>query len=139
MALLLLALVVVAGGIIVTRFLTSALDYYCNADEIGVKSSCSGDRRIRVQGTVDKGSVVTGSGVTRFTVTFNDVTIPVRLDGEPGGVFQECIPVVVRGRIGDDGVFQGDQVEVKHSNEYEEANSDRLDESDAEAAACSQA
>ena len=27
------------GGVIVTQFLTSAIDYYCNVDEIGV---CSG-------------------------------------------------------------------------------------------------
>jgi cytochrome c-type biogenesis protein CcmE len=138
-ALALLALVVVAGGVIVTRFLTSALDYYCNADELNVTSSCSGDKRIRVQGTVDRGSVVSGAGETRFSISFNGVSVPVVYDGQPGGIFQECIPVVVRGRLGDGGVFLGDQVEVKHSNEYEEDNADRLSEAETEAAACSQA
>ena len=30
-----LVVIVVAGGTIVTKFLTSAIDYYCNVDEIG--------------------------------------------------------------------------------------------------------
>ncbi len=52
-----LGLVLVAGGVIITQFLRSAVDYYCNADEIGVRSGCDADRRLRVQGIVDAGSV----------------------------------------------------------------------------------
>ena len=47
------------------------------------------------------------------------------------GIFKECIPVVVHGVIVD-GTLQGDQVEVKHSNEYVAVNDERL--ADAEAA-----
>lgn len=43
------AVAIVAGGVVVTRFLTSAIDYYCNVDEIGVRSGCDEGRRIRVQ------------------------------------------------------------------------------------------
>jgi cytochrome c-type biogenesis protein CcmE len=60
----------------------------------------------------------------------------VRYEGHPGGIFQECVPVVVHGRLDAQGSFDGDRVEVKHSNEYEAANSERLD--DAESAACTQ-
>ncbi len=38
----------------------------------------------------------------------------------------------------DDGTFAGDDIEVKHSNEYEEKNTDRIANSEAESAACSQ-
>ena len=135
---LVLAVVLIAGGVIVTQFLTSAVDYYCNADEIGVRSGCDLDRRLRIQGTVDAGSVTTDGGVTAFTLTFNEATVPVRYEGEPGGIFKECIPVVVHGSFeaGDggsasqSGVFLGDRVEVKHSNEYVAVNSDRLDQSE---------
>jgi cytochrome c-type biogenesis protein CcmE len=72
-----------------------------------------------------------------FTISFNGKTLPVRYQGQPGGLFQECIPVVVRGRLVD-GVFQGNEVEVKHSNDYVKANKDRLAESQTEADACSQ-
>jgi cytochrome c-type biogenesis protein CcmE len=110
--------------------LTSAVDYYCNADEIGQRSGCDTDRRLRIQGTVDAGSVGSDRGVTQFTITFNEATVPVRYEGEPGGIFKECIPVVVHGQFGEQGevVFLGDRVEVKHSNEYVAVNSDRLDQ-----------
>jgi cytochrome c-type biogenesis protein CcmE len=128
---LVLGLVVAAGGVIVTQFLTSAVDYYCNADEIGVRSGCEGDRRLRIQGTVDHGSISMERGVTAFTLSFNEIVIPVRYEGEPGGIFKECIPVVVHGAL-QSGTFVGDRVEVKHSNEYVAVNSDRLDEVDYE-------
>lgn len=125
-AIVILGLVIVAGAVIVTRFLGSAIDYYCNVDEIGVRDGCEEGRRLRVQGTVEAGSVATEGGITTFTVTFGGRAMPVRYEGEPGGIFAECEPVVVHGRLLD-GVFEGDQVEVKHSNEYEAENPDRVD------------
>jgi cytochrome c-type biogenesis protein CcmE len=135
-ALVVLALVVAGGGVVVAKFLTSSIDYYCNVDEIGTKDGCEAGRRLRVQGTVEEGSVTQDGGVTSFEITFNDRTIPVRYEGDPGGIFQECVPVVVHGRMNDGGRFDGDRVEVKHSNEYEAENADRL--GDATSAACAQ-
>lgn len=123
--LIVLAMVFVAGGVIVTQFLTSAVDYYCNVDEVGVRSGCDGDRRIRLQGTVDKGSVDISNGVTVFTISFNGEQLPVRYAGEPGGIFRECLPVVVHGVI-DDGALVGDRVEVRHSDEYVSVNDERV-------------
>lgn len=130
-ALLVLVLVLVGGGVLVTQFLGSAIDYYCNVDEIGVKDGCEAGRRLRVQGTVESESVVQDGPTTSFVIEFNGVALPVSYEGEPGGVFQECVPVVVHGRLDDaTGVFAGDRVEVKHSNEYEAQNQDRLDEAE---------
>lgn len=130
---LVLGLVVVAGGVILTQFLTSAVDYYCNVDEVGVRDGCDPDRRIRLQGTVDEGSVERIDNVTVFTISFNGATIPVSYDGQPGGIFKECIPVVVHGVIEND-TLMGDRVEVKHSDEYVAVNDERVAE--AEAAGC---
>ncbi|MEX0846581.1 MAG: cytochrome c maturation protein CcmE [Ilumatobacteraceae bacterium] len=135
-AVLVLVLVLVGGGIVVTKFLGSAIDYYCNVDEIGSKSGCEAGRRLRVQGNVEEGSVASDGAVTTFMISFNGVEMPVRYEGDPGGIFQECVPVVVHGRVDEataaDGTvtrtFDGDSVEVKHSNEYEAENSDRLDQ-----------
>lgn len=121
-----LALVVVAGGVILVQFLGSAVDYYCNVDEIDRRDGCEAGRRLRVQGTVDEGSVDMVEGVTTFAISFGGVSMPVRYDGEPGGIFAECEPVVVHGELRD-GVFHGDEVEVRHSNEYEAENPDRLE------------
>ena len=76
----------------------SAVDYYCNVDEVG-RDGCddrtadpsAGHRRRRLRRA--------RPAITAFTITFNDATIPVRYDGEPGGIFKECIPVVVHGVI----------------------------------------
>jgi cytochrome c-type biogenesis protein CcmE len=130
-----IGLVLVAGGVIITQFLRSAVDYYCNADEIGVRSGCDADRRLRVQGIVDAGSVSAVDGDTAFTITFNDVTLPVRYDGQPGGIFKECMPVIVHGRLEGD-TFMGDDIEVKHDSSYEAANPERIAEAEADAAAC---
>ena len=121
-----LALVLVAGGVIVTQFLRSAVDYYCNVDEIGSRDGCEPGRRLRVQGTVDEGTVETVNGITTFTISFDDATLAVRYNGQPGGIFEECQPVVVHGELVGT-TFQGDRVEVKHSNEYEAENADRVD------------
>ena len=71
-----------------------------------------------------------------FTISFNGETIPVSYDGEPGGIFKECIPVVVHG-VSEQGTLLGDRVEVKHSDEYVAVNDERV--ADAEAAGCSDA
>ncbi len=132
-AIAVLVVVLIGGGVVLTKFLTSSIDYYCNVDELGTKDGCDAGRRLRVQGNVEEGSVESADGVTTFLVSFNGAELPVRYEGEPGGIFQECIPVVVHGRL-TDGVFEGDRVEVKHSNEYTAANKDRLDEAES---ACS--
>ena len=131
---LLLALIIVFGGVVVTKFLSSAIDYYCNVDEVGVRSGCEADRRLRVQGTVSENSLQKVAGMSTFVMNFNGKSIDVRYDGDPGGVFQECIPVVAHGRMVN-GVFLSDRIEVKHSNTYATENKDRIDK--AESAACS--
>ena len=132
-----LGLVLVAGGVIVTQFLRSAVDYYCNVDEVGQRSGCDADRRLRLQGVVERGSVVSEGGDTAFDISFNDTTISVFYDGEPGGIFKECIPVVVHGNFDTaTDTFLGDRVEVKHSDEYVAVNDERLTEADELAGEC---
>lgn len=127
--------VAVAAGIaIVALFLTSSIDYYCNVDEVGVREGCDGERRVRVQGSVDEGSLASRGAITTFVMSFNGKSLPVDYEGEPGGIFQECIPVVAHGRIVD-GVLVATRIEVKHSNEYEAENKDRI--AQAETSACS--
>lgn len=132
-----LGLVLVAGGVIVTQFLRSAVDYYCNVDEVGTRSGCDADRRLRLQGVVERGSVVSAGGDTSFDIAFNDEVISVYYNGEPGGIFKECLPVVVHGNFDPEtDTFLGDRVEVRHSDEYVSVNDDRLTEADELADAC---
>jgi cytochrome c-type biogenesis protein CcmE len=137
-----LGLVLVAGGVMVAQFLTNAVDYYCNVDEVGVKDGCDVGRNIRIQGVVQEGSVEkSAAGAYNFVIAYNGKEMPVSVGSEPSGIFQECIPVVVRGRAIDDGgttVFEGDEVIVKHDNSYDAENKDRLEQTNSEAQACSQ-
>jgi cytochrome c-type biogenesis protein CcmE len=133
----LVAVVLAAGGVIVAQFLRSAVDYYCNVDEIGVRSGCDADRRVRVQGIVERGTVATNGGDTSFDISFNGARMAVVYDGEPGGIFQECLPVVVHGRYdAPSNTLLGDRVEVKHSDEYVAVNDERLAEADELADEC---
>lgn len=136
-----LVAVLVAGGVLVVKFLTSAIDYYCNVDEVGVKSGCDVGRSIRIQGVVDKGSIDSTDTQTKFVITYHGTSMPVVVGSKPTGLFQECIPVVVSGRVENTAnglVFDGDEVIVKHDNNYDAENKDRVKESNDEAALCSQ-
>jgi len=140
--LVVLALVLVAGGVLVTQFLRSAVDYYCNVDEVGVRSGCDAGRRLRLQGIVQQGTIVSAGEGTDFVIAFNGVSLPVHYDGDPGGIFKECVPVIVHGTLdGTPGVagasFDSDLVEVKHSNEYVAKNeTTRLAEAEQLAGEC---
>ena len=133
---LIVVLALVFGGVVVTKFLTSAIDYYCNVDEVGVRSGCNGERRIRIQGIVKKDSLSKADGTTTFVMEWNKKDVKVSYLGDPGGIFQECIPVVAHGRMSGN-VFDSDRIEVKHSNQYVEKNKARVDAANKEAAACS--
>jgi cytochrome c-type biogenesis protein CcmE len=120
-----LAAALAAAAFIIFQFLSSATLYFCNADEVDVRDACSEGDRFRLQGTVDDGSVLETDDGLAFTVTYNGATWPVRYGGDPGGIFDEGIPVVVEGRLVD-GTFEGDRVLVKHSSTYREKHPDRV-------------
>jgi cytochrome c-type biogenesis protein CcmE len=125
-AALVLALVLIAGAVILFEGLSNATVYFCNANEVGQRADCMPGKRFRVQGTVDTGSVQRDGADTVFTVSYGGATIPVRYQGEPGGIFKEGLPVVVEGRMGTTGTFAGDRVLVKHTEEYRAKNPDRV-------------
>ncbi len=127
---LLLALVLIALGVVLFEGLSNATVFFCNANEVGVRSECGVGKRFRLQGTVDDSSVQT-SGVgpaqdMTFTVTYLGRTIPVTYHGEPGGIFKAGLPVVVEGRMGTDGTFAGDRILVKHTEQYRQQHPDRV-------------
>jgi len=142
-AFIVLGLVLVIGGVAVTKFLSSAIDYYCNVDEIGHKSGCEVGKSLRIQGTVDEGSISRDGDVTNFSISFDGVSMPVRYQGGQVDLFQECISVVIHGKVvetASGAEFAGTEIEVKHSNEYEADHPERVNEATgkAESAACSQ-
>ena len=121
----LLAVVLGALGVVLYEGLSNATVYFCNANEVGNRGDCTGNKRIRLQGTVDNGSIQFDGASTRFTVTYVGATIPGSYPGEPAGIFKEGIPVVVEGRM-EGTTFDGDRILVKHTEQYVEENPGRV-------------
>ncbi len=138
-AILALVLVLAAGGVIVAKFLTDALDYYCNVEDVGHKSGCEADRPIRIQGFVKEGTKKIVDGITTFTIVSTENhrdSYPVEYDGVPASeIFQDCVRVVVHGQLRD-GRFFGDNVDVKHDTKYQSA--DQAEQKSERSAACLQ-
>ena len=129
LAYVVLAAVLVGVGVVAYQGLTSASLYFYNADEAVEQRDELGDKRIRVQGTV-KDEQSTPSGVA-FTIAFNDVPLEVRHEGDPPELFEVGTPVVLEGRwSSDDDVFLSDEILVRHDEEYEAENEDRLDDAE---------
>ena len=134
-----LVLVLVGIGVVAYQALTSASLYFYNADEAVEQKADLGDKRFRLQGSVlDDVEPAADGGVT-FTVKFNGVEVAVHHQGDPPELFEPGIPVVLEGRWASSGaVFESDTIRVKHSEEYEADNGDRLvDAEDAETGASS--
>jgi cytochrome c-type biogenesis protein CcmE len=124
-----LAVVVVAIGVVVYQALSSASLYFYNVDEAVEQRDDLGEDRFRLQGTVlGEGLEETGEGIA-FAVAFDGVRAAVRHVGDPPDLFQPGIPVVLEGRwqgSREDLVFASDRMLVKHSEEYEAENEDRI-------------
>jgi len=124
-AMVLLALVLVAGAVLLFEGLTNASVYYYNADEAVAKMATLGTHRFRIQGTVEAGTVhKTDSGVA-FRIGFNGANVDVQHTGDPPDLFKEGIPVVLEGRF-QGQLFTSDRIMVKHSEQYKAANPDRV-------------
>jgi cytochrome c-type biogenesis protein CcmE len=124
-----LAAALVGVGVVAYQGLTSASLYFYNADEAVEQRAELGDKRIRVQGTV-KDERSTARGVA-FTIAFNDVPLDVRHEGDPPELFKVGTPVVLEGRWSSDGdVFLSDEILVRHDEEYEAENEDRLEDAE---------
>jgi cytochrome c-type biogenesis protein CcmE len=123
-----LSVVLVAVAFLLFKFLTSATMYFCDADQVGVKSECSGDKRFRLRGAVVEGTVKNTADGVDFDVVLNGKTIHVQHTGSPPQLFREGIQVVVEGRLVADapGTFASDQLLVKHGEEYRKKNPGRV-------------
>jgi cytochrome c-type biogenesis protein CcmE len=123
-AILLVVAFVVAGALL-WQGLTNATVYFKTVDEALAERAELGDRRFRLEGLVEEGSVEERDGGVRFVVTENDAEIRVFHVGDPPELFRPDIPVVLEGRFAGD-TFRSDRILVKHTEEYREDNPERV-------------
>ena len=76
------------------------------------------DKRFRLGGMVEKGSVKREGVEVRFVVTDTAKTIPVVYSGALPDLFREGKGVVAQGQLGADGIFRAREVLAKHDENY---------------------
>lgn len=117
--------VLAALGFLVFQGLGNATLYFRTADEAVAQREQLGDRRFRIEGDVVDGSVRQVGNDVSFTLTKNDVRVPVQHKGDPPELFRPGIPVVLEGRFQGDH-FSSDRMLVKHSETYVAENPERV-------------
>ena len=76
------------------------------------------DRRLRIGGLVEQGSVKKDGQEVRFIVTDLKKTVPVVYRGILPDLFREGQGVIAEGTLGTDGVFTAREVLAKHDENY---------------------
>ena len=114
------AVILAFAGMLIYRALSSSLVYFILPSEYAKAPQEYQDRRLRLGGIVEEGSVAFDTEDLRlsFLVTDSLQTYPVSHFGSPPELFQENTGVVVEGHF-EDGVFVSDNLLVKHSEVYE--------------------
>jgi cytochrome c-type biogenesis protein CcmE len=133
--------IIVGIGFVASHAINDATLFYLNADEAIARRPELGDKRFRLQGTVVPHTRVKTAGGVSFDVTFNGATVKVNHVGDPPELFQDCIPVVLEGAWSStsaDATFDSTFMIVKHTENYEAANPDRIKQAEAggESPAC---
>jgi len=115
-----LAAVAVALVLLVGGGLKDNVVYFLTPSELEARGTSAVGEAVRLGGQVEEGSVRWDADAhdLRFVVTDGKTQIPVHSTGAPPSMFQEGMGVVVEGHFGSNGVFQSDNLMVKHSNEY---------------------
>ncbi len=113
------AMLLLAGAtaLVLTAFEENIVFFYSPTDLLAKQPAA--DRRLRVGGLVEEGSIAKADGgaVVTFRVTDLDNTVPVTFRGILPDLFREGQGVVAEGRLVD-GTFRADEVLAKHDENY---------------------
>ena len=114
-----LILVIVLGYLGFTAFQNSST-YYYTVDELLTDSELTTEQNVRVQGTVEIGSIREDDDTRQvhFILTHNNYSIPVVYSGIIPDAFQENNDAVVEGNIEQDGTFRAHTISVKCPSKY---------------------
>ena len=106
-----------AVAVLAAAGLNHTLVYYRTPTELVNDHGLVG-KQVRVGGLVQPGSLHRTGDVVTFTLTDGATDLPVRFTGAINGVFAPGRDALVDGRLTSGGVFDGDQLMVKHDNSY---------------------
>ncbi len=101
--------------------------YFLTAGEAVEQREELGVRRFRIQGVVLAGSVAPDAEGVSFRIAEGATEVQVRHQGDPPELFQPGIPVVLEGHWAGQR-FASDRILVRHSEEYEAENPERVED-----------
>ena len=120
--------VIAAGlGFLLFRGLGDATLYFHTADEAVAQRAELGERRFRIEGMVEPGTVEPTADGVSFRISSAGVAVAVRHHGEQPELFQEGIPVVLEGHFAG-RVYESDRILVRHTSEYKAEHPERVKE-----------
>ena len=96
----------------------NALVYYLTPTELAARGEAAIGQSIRLGGLVEPGSVSGSATDLTFVLTDGDTEITVHSTVAPTSSFREGAGAVVEGALRADGVFEADEVLVKHDENY---------------------
>ncbi len=111
-----LGLVGAGAALVLTAVEDSLVFFYTPADL--ATQNIAPDRKFRLGGLVEEGSVQQAGSTTMFRVTDFTSTVAVSFNGVLPDLFREGQGVVAEGRLTADGTFQASQVLAKHDETY---------------------
>ncbi|MBI2889937.1 MAG: cytochrome c maturation protein CcmE [Nitrospirae bacterium] len=118
-----IALAIAAAAILflVYRGTEQGLVYYYTPTEIHALTGTDIEKRIRVGGLVEGGSLqrTEGSLLLKFRISDGAQAVDVLFSGAPPDLFQEGRGAIAEGQWKPEGVFEADNILVKHSEEYQ--------------------
>ncbi len=113
-----------AGGLL-WKGLTNATVYFKTVPEAVAQRVQLGDRRFRLEGIVQAGSVHSVGNAVDFVVEDNSAEVHVHHMGDPPELFRADVPVVLEGHF-QGQTYESDRILVKHTAEYRKQNPSRL-------------
>jgi len=96
----------------------NALVYYLTPTELAARGEAAIGQSVRLGGLVLPGSVSGSATDLTFVLTDGETEITVHSSVAPTSSFREGAGAVVEGVLGLDGVFEADEVLVKHDENY---------------------
>lgn len=106
-----------AGAALVLTAVEDSLVFFYTPTDLTEREIAS-DRRFRLGGLVEEGSVSQNGSTTLFRVTDFTGTVPVSFTGVLPDLFREGQGIVAEGSLGLDGTFMASQVLAKHDETY---------------------
>ena len=113
-----IVLIAGAGTFVASRGLPSALSYYLTPTQVVQGGATLDGQAIRVGGLVVAGSVRRDGNAVRFVITDGRTRLAVVQHGGTPPLFRGGTGAIVEGTYASDGIFQGQDVLVKHDESY---------------------